>query len=363
MKSVLLAALSVVALCEGCTSHTQAANTSIAIDSQLSACNRATCDLKIPPGNFSFSTEVNPSAIIRIEGAGASYNNPGIPTTPQFPFVEPHCITTLTWTGGNRAPFLFNSFHVHGSKLSGFCLNASGTSPPVFIDVDNFAGDIQLDDIVIDTPAAKAEIAAIRYGNEGVVVGPKCADVFVRAAAPIGFDILSVQGHFMGERCRAVWNDENEWVIGDSSHTTESFHCIFCTAEARPGNIPIVIRNVLGYSWADGYTEGLIPFDIPSDAVNAQQVSISSGFASGGGNAGVVAFVRSALSTATITISGNEILGAAPSYLVQDDALARATVIGNTMPSARVAKNGVKVCALGNTAAPAPTNPAVGVCD
>jgi hypothetical protein len=362
MRSILIAALCAMAFCEGCTNHTHAASPNVSIDSQLSDCNRATCNLKIPPGSFSFSTEVNPSAIIHIEGSGASYDNPGSPTTA-FPFVESHCITTLTWTGGNRPPFLFNNYHVHGSKLDGFCLNAVGTPPSVFIDVDNFAGDIQLSDVVIDKPTVKAEIAAIRYGNEGVVVGPKCADVFIRAAAPIGFDVLNVQAHFMGERCRAVSNDENEWVIGDSAHITESFHCHLCTAEARPGNIPVVIRNVLGFSWADSYTEGFIAFDIPSDAVNAQQVSISNSFASGSDKSGVAVFVRTTLTTATLTLSGNEILGATQSYIVEDDSLARATVIGNTMPSAMVAKNGNKICALGNIANPAPAKPTVGVCN
>jgi hypothetical protein len=362
MKTILFAALCAMTFFEGCTSHTHAANQSVSIDSQLSECNRATCNLKIPAGSFTFSTEVNPSAIIHIEGAGASYDNPGAPT-PAFPFVEPHCVTTLIWTGGNRPPFLFNSYHVHGSKLEGFCLNAVGTSPPVFIDVDNFAGDIQLNDIIIDKPTVKAEIAAIRYGNAGIVVGPKCADVFVRAAAPIGFDVLNVQAHFMGERCRAVSNDENEWVIGDSAHVTESFHCHLCTAEARPGNIPVVIRNVFGFSWADGYTEGFIAFDIPSDAVNAQEVSITNSFASGSDKSGVAGFVRTALPAATLTLIGNEILGATPSYIVEDNSLTRATVIGNTMPSAMVAKNGNKICVLGNVATPAPAKPVAGVCN
>jgi hypothetical protein len=363
MKPILVGALCAIAGCEGCGTHTRAANQSVSIDSQLPECNRGTCKLKIPAGSFSFSTEVNPSVIIHIAGAGASYDNPGTPT-PAFPFVEPHCITTLTWTGGNRPPFLFNSYHVQGSKLEGFCLNAVGTSPPVFIDVDDFAGDIQLNDIIIDKPTVKATIAAIRYGNKGVVVGPKCADVFVRSAAPIGFDVLNVQAHFMGERCRAVWNDQNEWVVGDSAHLAESFHCHLCTAEARPGNIPVVIRNVRGFSWADSYTEGFIAFDIPSDAVSAEQVSISNSFASGSDKSGVAAFVRTALPAATLTLSGNEILGATPSYIVvEDDSLASATVIGNTMPSAMVAKNGNKVCALGNVATPAPAKPAAGVCN
>ena len=365
MGRFFLIALCIMAICLGCggPDHTNAApNSGMSIDAQLSECNQGACDLKLPAGNFNFSIEVNPMTTIRIKGAGASYNNPGTPT-PQYPSIERHCSTTLTWTGGNRAPFFFNSYHVEGSRLSGFCLNATGTSPPVFIDVDNSAGDIQLDDIIIDTPATKAEIAAIRYGNGGVVVGPKCTDVFVRAAAPIGFDLLNVQAHFMGLRCRAVSNDESEWTIGDSTHTTESFQCVFCTAEAAPGNTAIVIRNVLGFSWTNGYTEGAIAFDIPPDAVNAQQVTISNSFASGGGKVGVAAFVRSGLSTATVSVTGNEILGGPQSYIVEDDSLSRASVVGNTMPSAAAAKNGSKVCTFGNAATPAPRRPAVEFCN
>jgi hypothetical protein len=319
--------------------------------------------LKIPAGHFTFSTQVSPSAIIHIAGAGASYDNPGIPETPEFPFVEPHCVTTLTWIGGDSSPFVFTTFQAHGSTLSGFCLDALGSEPPVFIDVDNSAGDIELRDIVIDTPTKKARIAAIRWGHSGAVVAPVCNSIFVRAAAPIGIDVLNVEAHFMGQRCRAVWNDETEWVIGDSGHLTESFHCVFCAAEARPGKIPVPIQNVLGFSWADGYSEGGTAFEIPAHAVKAQQVSLTNSFASGSEITGVVALVRVALPSATLTISGNEILGASLSYIVEDDSLNRATVVGNTDLPAMVAKNGQHVCSFGNTAGPAPTKPEAGTCN
>lgn len=350
-------------MCAGCAgSDGAAADQSTRIDAEISRCNKATCVLQLPAGNFTFSTELDPSAIVKIEGAGASYHNPGVPT-PQYPFVESHCITTLTWTGGDRAPFFFDSYHTNGSKLAGFCLNATGASPPVFIDVDNAAGDIQLDDVIIDTPSVKAQIAAIRYGNQGFVVGPKCTDVFVRAAAPIGFELLTVQAHFMGLRCRAVWNDVNEWVIGDATHLTESFHCVFCTAEAIPGNTPVIIQNVSGFFWTDGYTEGSVGFEIPVNAVSAQQVTISNSFASSGNDSGVVALVDSELASATITVSGNQILGGSPGYIVEDNALSRATVSGNSMPSSTVAKNGGKVCAFGNSAMSSPVVPASGFCN
>jgi len=299
---------------------------------------------------------------------GCELDNPGIPidlNPPQFRFVAPHCITTLTWTGGNRAPFLFNSYRVQGSRLSRFCLNAVGTSPPVFIDIDNAAGDIQLDDIVIDTPTTKARIAAIRCGNEGVVVGPKCTDVFVRAAAPIGFDLLNVQGHFTGLRCRGVWNDDVGWQLGDSEYLVQSFHCVFCTAEARFGKTPILIRNVDEFSWSEGFLEGFVDVDIPADAIMANQITLTNNFANGGGSNPVIAFVHVALPTATLTLTGNRIESG---FLVDDEALTRATVVGNTIVgfnqmSGAVAKNGLHVCSLGNTAAPAPLKPETGVCN
>ena len=329
----------------------------LSLDAAFATCNRAGCNLEIPAGTFTFSIQISPQAIVRIEGAGASYDN-----------VSPHCLTTVIWTGGNMTPILLNTWKAQGSSISGFCLD-SVTEIPAFIDVDNSADDVHLSDIVIDYPTKKASYAGIRWGYEGKTNTPFCKNVFVRAAAPIGFFVGNVEAHFMGENCRGVWNDEIEWQIGDQEHLVQSFHCLFCTAAARFGKTPIVIRYVDDFSWSEGYFEGFQVVEIPADAILAQQITLTNNFVNGGGEYRVVSFVHSALSTATITLIGNRVESG---FLIDDEALTRATIIGNTtggsapgfeMPSGIVAKYGIHVCSFGNTAAPAPMKPLAGVCN
>jgi hypothetical protein len=273
------------------------------MDAAFSACNQPVtpqCNITIPVGTFAFSVQVAPSATFSIQGAGASYDNPGISSST---YIEPHCLTTLVWQGGDHIPFVISSYHLHGSKLAGFCLDAVGTSPEVFIEVDKAAGNVTLDDVVIDTPNTQARVAAIRYGNTGTVIDPICNNVFVRASAPIGFDILDVEAHFVGTHCRAVWNGVNEWVIGGGGHLVESFHCVFCSAEARPTNIPVQINNTIGFWWSEGYLEcGPVCFDIPATAVTANTVVITNSFV-GGDN--TPPLVRTGLASATVSESGN----------------------------------------------------------
>ena len=138
------------------------------LDSSFAGCNASTaCNLTIPVGTFSFSVAISPRAMFSIQGAGASFDNPGIPTTPQFPTIETHCLTTLVWMGGPQRPFTISSYHLQGSKLTGFCLDARGSAPDTFIEIDHFAGGVDLEDVVIDTPHTQARTAAIRYGSSG----------------------------------------------------------------------------------------------------------------------------------------------------------------------------------------------------
>jgi hypothetical protein len=368
--------IAIVALLVGCgsgeTSSTVSASppspptstTPSSIDSMLAPCNSGSCAVEIPPGTFTFSKQIAPKAIISIQGAGASYDNPGIPVNqnpPGYQFVASHCLTTLIWTGGDVAPFLISTYKTQGSRLQGFCLD-SKSSIPVFIDVDG-AGDVRLVDVSIDTPTTKATTAGIRWGATGIDVGVLCDHVFVREVGPIGLEVLNVQGDFIGNRCRSAYNDQNDWVVGDASHFVESFHCIFCTGEAKPGNVPVLIQNVWGFSWDKSYTEGYTAFDVPAGSSAALQISITDSFASGSTPQGVSTLVHSGLSTATFTISGNFIIGATTSNIVADDALTRATIIGNTDALASVATSGQFVCSFGNTvAAPAPQKPPAAFC-
>ena len=365
---LLLGALILTAGCGGSStpipeahgSTNPPADTAQPIDDQIAACNKsAACSINLGPGEYSFATPVAPKAMFSIHGAGASFDNPGIPTTAQFPQVETHCLTRLTWTGGTSVPFQISSYHLQGSKLSGFCLDATGAAPPSFIDVDDFAGGVVLEDIVIDAPQTQATVAAIRYGPTSLVVDQTCTNVFVRGAAPIGFAVLNLQAHFAGNHCRAVWNGTNEWVFGDRSHAVESFHCVFCTAEARPGNVPVLIVNTIGFWWSEGYLEcggsaAAYCFDIPSTAIQARNVVISNNFVGGNSSLpGTTGFVHSGLSAATLTVSGNlvDYVFANPAFLVQNEAGTRITVTGNTMssPGSSVSSSPLNVCALGNS--------------
>jgi hypothetical protein len=152
-------------------------------------------------------------------------------------------------------------------------------------------------------------------------------------------------------------------VVGDASHFVESFHCIFCTGEAKPGNVPVLIQNVWGFSWDKSYTEGSTAFDIPAGSAAALQISITDSFVSGSTAAGVSTVIHSGLSTATLTISGTFVVGASSATIVADDALTRATVVGNTDATASVATNGQFVCSFGNTvASAAPQHPTATFC-
>ena len=356
----------IVALCSmcGCSGPSHAASSTTAaspypsLDSQIASCNAsASCSISIPVGTFVFSTAIAPQAMFRIRGAGASFDNPGIPTTAQYPTVETHCLTRLIWQGGTQTPIKISSYHLQGSSVGGFCLDSTG-SPDTFIDVDNFAGGVTISDLVIDAPQSQARIAAIRYGGSALVVDEICRNVFVRGAAPIGFDVVQVQAHFVGDHCRAVWNQKNEWVIGDTHHAVESFHCLFCTAEARPGNVALEINNAIGLWWSEGYFEcGGAPtgycVEIPASGTQARSVTIQNNFVGGDSSLpGATGFVHSALPVAILTITGNQIdyVFSSPGYILQNDAVAHATIVGNTMLSAgsAVASNPQNVCSLGN---------------
>lgn len=364
--SAWIAALVAMCLTCGCSGSSMAASSGStaspypSLDAQITSCNTSSnCSVSIPVGTYVFSVPIAPQAMFSFRGAGASFDNPGIPTTAQYPTVETHCLTRLIWQGGSQTPFKISSYHLQGSSIGGFCLDSTG-SPDTFIEVDNFAGGVIVSDLVIDAPQIQARVAGIRYGNSGLVVDPICRDVFIRAAAPIGFDVVQVQAHFVGDHCRAVWNAQNEWVIGDARHAVESFHCVFCTAEARPGNVPLQINNAIGLWWSEGYFEcggsaAGYCVDIPVGSTQARNIVISNNFVGGNSSLpGTTAFVHSALASAVLSISGNQIdyVFANPAYVLQNDAVGHATILGNTMSSAGsfVSSNPANVCSVGNVA-------------
>lgn len=305
----------------------------------LAACNRETCNVTLPPGRFSFSEPIAPAATVTIVGAGATYQNGS----------SKHCATTLVYTG-EGIPVRFYGVNTQGSKLAGVCLDMMHPAD-AFVDVDQGADDVGIEDVVIDFPHAQARIAAMRWGYTSAVVNERCTHVFVRGAAPVAYMIGNVEAGWLGIGCHGVWNGEHEFQIGSGEYPPESVQCSMCSAEALTGVTPIRVQNVVGFWWVNSYLEcgGNFCVDIPADATLAKAVAIRDSFI---GYPPVQSFVHSALSTATIFVSGNVMtpaqLRADPTgYIVEDDALQSAVVTGNTI-GLPVAKNGQRVQAFGN---------------
>jgi hypothetical protein len=314
----------------------------------------AMCHVLVPPGTFTVASQIAPTVAVIIEGAGATYANGGW-----------NCATTINWTGGASAPFLFTSYQTQGSRLKGFCLNAtSGPAPPVFVDIDNASGGTKLENVVIDTPTVQATVAGIRYGNTGTVVDPECEDTFVRDAAPIGYDLINVQAHFTGFHCRSLQNTTNEWVLGGTgSNVVSSFHCWACTSEhGNAGGTPgIVINNAINAVFDSSYFEcggatGSWCADIPSSATLAQNITFLGTYAGSGQSVGTNAFLHTNLATATVTVQNNRIGDTAfanSSYIVKNDAAARITLLGNnqSITGGKEYENAGNVSACGDTVA------------
>ncbi len=296
------------------------------LNAAFTACNASPgCYLMIPPGAYSFSTQVAPTFPAILQGAGASYNNAGS-----------HCTTTLTWTGGASAPFSFSGSSAQGSRLSSVCLNATGAAPPVFVDVDNAASDVELDHVVIDTPTVAATVAAFRWGNTGNVVDPICNTTFTRAAAPIGYDVLNVQAKFTGTNCRSVQSTANEWVLGGTSPVM-NFSCDSCSSEASSGNIGILLNYVRGGSFSKLYSEcggtsGSYCVEATAGGSAINNFVFYNPYFSGVQATGATAAIHANNSTAQIKVDGAIMFGTwpNPSYVVKDDACQSILSTGNS---------------------------------
>ncbi len=306
------------------------------ITAALAACNSSACNIKIPPGYFSFSSQFAPAAMAVLEGAGATYVN-----------AQRECVTTLTWTGGASAPFLFSGTALQGSILRGFCLNATGTAPPVFIDVDGAAGDIDLRNVIIDTPTVAATVAAIRWGNTGFVNQAECHDVFVRDAGPIQFLLLNIDAEFKGYNCRAVttWAGENTWKLGDiaSAKRTTVLSCYSCASAAQYSNSTgIIIDDAEAVRWYDLYSEqngsSSLAISFPSPSSHAQDIQFF-----GARFAGVVSAATTAIDTeatdASIQLHSPTMVGwwTNPSYLITPGNCQQISVFGADLNPSGVA--------------------------
>ncbi len=296
----------------------------IGVATLLANCNLAPCHVTLPAGTFTFSQPIEPVGSITITGAGAQYQN----LTGNWP-----CATTLVYTGAG-VPVRFYGAKASGSSLIGICLRMEKPAE-AFIDIDRQADDTTLQDVVIDFPRPRATVAAIRWGYTSAIAAARCNHVFVRDAAPVAYMIGNVEASWSGNVCRGLQNTEHEFQIGSGEYPPESVNCIMCTAEAKDGEIAIKVQNVIGFWWVNSYFEcgGAYCVDIPSNATLAKTVGIRDSFV---GYPPTESFVHSALSTATVLISGNVIvpaqLRANPTgYILDNEAVQSAVVMGNNI--------------------------------
>jgi Pectate lyase superfamily protein len=311
------------------------------VATMLASCNTGPCQITIPAGTYTFSQPIAPISQITITGAGAAYEN----LTGYMP-----CTTKLIYTG-TGIPVQFYGAKASGSTLAGICLDMTNPAD-AFIDIDQAADDTTIQDVVIDFPQAQANIAAMRWAYTSAIAAARCNHVFVRTAAPVAYMIGNVEAGWSGNVCRGLQNGTNEFQIGSGEYPPEAVQCIMCTAEAKNGETPIKVQNVVGFWWISSYFECGGPYcvDIPSTATLAKAVGIRDTFV---GYAPTNSFVHSALSTATVFISGNVIapatLRAPPTgYVLQDDAVQAAVVTGNTITLPVFSKHVVGLYAFGN---------------
>jgi hypothetical protein len=314
------------------------------ISAAFAACNLAPgCMLMVPPGNFTIPTQITPSFPLTIQGAGAAYQNAGV-----------HCTTTLTWTGGASAPFLITGAAGQGTTLRNFCLNATGTSPPVFVDIDNGVGGTMLDHVMIDMPTVAATVAAFRWGNTGAVVDASCNSTFVRAAGPIGYDLLNIQAKFTGVDCRSLNSSAHEWWLGSASNPVDNFNCVGCSAEADNLNEVAIVANFVDnanflglYCEVNGASGTCLT--VPNTAVAANGVNLIGGRFSSTLTP-VTAPIDLELSTAKVRVEGITMVGtwANPNNLVTAGACASFWSSGNMMPlnNSTFSATGVGGCGL-----------------
>ena len=335
-----------------------------AIDAAFTACNATPgCWLIIPPGSWTFSTSVTPTFPMVIQGAGASYQNAGT-----------HCTTTLTWTGGASAPLAITGTAASGTVIEGLCLNATGTAPPVFIDIDNGADNTYLDHIAIDYPTVGATVAGIRWGNSGFGVNDSHAsNIFLRNTAPIEFDWIDIQGQFKGYNLRGVGDGTNgpvhpgvEFQLGSATQEVSNFNCFVCDANADvSGEIGVLIYyadtvNFFGPYFEQNGTTGFA-VQIPSAAnggVLANGINLyGPRFQSSLSNSTEPIDVE--LTTAKVNVNGGEMLGGAmwsnPNYLFKVGGCASITSTANQIPANGSLFSAINVSGCGEFSGPGDT--------
>lgn len=292
-----------------------------------SDCPPTGCEIHIPitsSGAYNQTTQIaiNKTVALICDGT-SSQNNAG-----------PHQTVTLNWTGGATQQILITGSAATGWKIKGCALNNNGTAT-WGLDIDNAAGESLLEEFAIVEPSVTYSGGGIRVGNSGTVVDPHFRDVNVRAAGPIGINLVSVQAHFVGEKVRSSFNTVNEWLLGTASTDVLSFSCFGCIVESSSGVNGFEIVRVQGGRWIGGYCEGggnanNYCWDIPNTAARAAGIEVVGQFVSCVKAPCSNAAIHSNFGSAAISMRDNFLTGfSSGNKFMQNDAIAGGELSGN----------------------------------
>jgi hypothetical protein len=292
-----------------------------------SDCPTTGCEIHIPvpaSGVYNQTTQIAINKTIAlICGGTASQAN-----------VTTHQTVTLNWTGGATQQILVSGSAATGWKIKGCALDNHG-SATWGLDIDNSAGESILEEFSIVEPNTMYTGGGIRVGNTGAVVDPHFRDVNVRAAGPVGINLVYVNAHFVGEKVRSSFNTVNEWLLGTPTTDVLSFSCYGCIVESNSGVNGYSIVRVRGGRWIGGYCEGggnanNYCWNIPNTAARATGLEVVGQFVSCVRAPCSNAAVHSNFGSTAISIRDNLLTGfSAGNAYFQNDAVGGAEISGN----------------------------------
>lgn len=292
-----------------------------------SDCPATGCHILIPitaSGVYAQTTQIviNKTIFLECDGTSSQAN------------VTNHQTVTLNWTGGPTQQILINGSAAAGWKIQGCALNNSGTAT-WGLDIDNAAGEAILQEFAIVEPSVTYTGGGIRVGNTSGVVALHFRDVNVRAAGPVGINLVSVIAHFVGEKVRSSNNLVNEWILGTPATDVLSFNCYGCIVESNSGVTGYKIVRVQGGKWIGGYCEtggnvNNFCWDVPNTAARATGLEVVGQFVSCVRAPCSNAAVHSNFGSTAISIRDSLLTGfSAGNAYFQNDAVGGAEISGN----------------------------------
>jgi hypothetical protein len=292
-----------------------------------SDCPATGCHILIPitaTGVYAQTTQIvmNKTIFLECDGTSSQAN------------VTNHQTVTLNWTGGSTQQILISGSAATGWKIKGCALNNSGAAS-WGLDIDNAAGEAILQEFAIVEPSLTYSGGGIRVGNTSGVVALHFKDVNVRAAGPVGINLVNVNAHFVGEKVRSSFNALNEWLLGTPTTDVLSFSCYGCIVESSSGVNGYEIIRAQGARWIGGYCEGggnanNYCWDIPNTAARAAGIEVVGQFISCVRAPCSNAAIHSNFGSAAISMRDNFLSGfSSGNKFIQNDTIVGGELSGN----------------------------------